>query len=151
MKTIINKYYKDFPICYKSYEVIGNEIILTLVNLEKGIINTIYVDYLQKEYEFEVQSDQSIVECKITNINPNLIGIINFKGVKYNNKFYNIKDYKLQKWKSKYAPIKYGFPSTHFFTFLIWLHKNLPSPQVAQIILKIHRTFLPMFFYQLQH
>lgn len=117
MEKVVNKFYRDFPICFKSYRVVENKIILTFINLYNGFTNKIYVDYLDRNIEFDIQSNEKIISCVIDNINPNLIGIIVFKGTMYNNKELFVKDYKLN---SSYIKPK----SIHILGRERFLYKN---------------------------
>ena len=42
MEKVVNRFYRDFPICYKSYRVVENKIILTFINLYFSIDVYIY-------------------------------------------------------------------------------------------------------------
>ena len=57
-----NRLYKEHPLHLYSHELVDNKLHLTIINVNKGMVSTIFVVFNKKEYIIEVDSKNEIIE-----------------------------------------------------------------------------------------
>lgn len=57
-----NRLYKEHPLHLYSHELVDNKLHLTIINVNKGTVSTIFVVFNKKEYTIEVNSKNEIIE-----------------------------------------------------------------------------------------
>lgn len=97
MVVTLNKYYEGFPLCFESYEIINDKIIVKFINLRDEKIQEIKINYLDKEYTFIPDCSNDNIVCVIENIDANLIGEIVLHSIKIDDKELFLKDFELHK------------------------------------------------------
>ncbi len=65
MKNYINKYYRDFPIHFESYELENNDYIFEFYNIESKRIQEIVIQFNKETHKFQVNTDDTKIICNI--------------------------------------------------------------------------------------
>lgn len=69
-----NRLYKDHPLHLYSHEVVDNKLNLTIININKKRVSTIFVEFNDAQITFEVDTNDEVIELSNEYFNKNQLG-----------------------------------------------------------------------------